>query len=128
MAVSYLPDVAALRDFADKFDRPVVVAFALHPKGEGYTITTYGQTRKLCKVAADFGKKVGEAVQAGRIEAPSVEPVGNTFARRIYLLDAVEEHGSGTADDRPWEHFDVIPQPEGYAVLGFRTASGGPRP
>lgn len=68
------PDVAALRDFAQRFGRPVVVTLSLDPSGHSFHVTTYGKTRKLCKLAGSFGDQIVEAIQNGTIEPPDVEP------------------------------------------------------
>ena len=76
MAWNPTPEVAALRDFGAKFDRPVVVTFALHPNGDEFSIISYGKTRKLCKLAASFGKQIADAINAGHIAPPPAEPSG----------------------------------------------------
>lgn len=74
MAWNPTPEIASLRDFGEKFDRPVVVTFSLDPDGEHFHVTTYGKTRKLCKLAGSFGAQIAEAVRNGTISPPQVEP------------------------------------------------------
>lgn len=68
------PEVAALRDYAAKFDRPVVVAFSIHPSGDQFQMVTYGKTKLLCKLAASFGDEISKRIADGTIAAPQVEP------------------------------------------------------
>jgi len=68
------PEVAAMREYGSKFDRPVVVAFSIKPDGNGFKIVTYGASNKLCKLAASFGDKIAAAIEDGTIAAPEVEP------------------------------------------------------
>lgn len=74
MAWNPTPEVAALRDFGKKFDRPVVVTISLDPNGKSFHLTTYGKTRSLCKVAGSFGDRIVEGIQSGAIKPPEVEP------------------------------------------------------
>ncbi len=68
------PEIAALRDYAAKFDRPVVVAFSIEAGGERFRVTTFGKTKSLCRLAAGFGDAIAEAVRDGKIHAPPVDP------------------------------------------------------
>lgn len=85
MAWNPSPEVAALRDYAAKFDRPVVVAFSIERGGDRFHITTYGETKQLCRLAAAFGDRICDAVASGRIAAPDVDPgplpVASTWRR-----------------------------------------------
>jgi len=54
--------IKAAEGLAEKYCCPVVVVFAIHPDKENFTVTTYGQTKKLCKVAAAYGEKLAAAV------------------------------------------------------------------
>jgi hypothetical protein len=74
MAWNPSPDIAALRDFSKRFDKPVVVAFSINADRESFTITTYGRDKKLCKLAGAFGARIAEAIKDGTIAAPEVEP------------------------------------------------------
>lgn len=68
------PEVAALRDFGNKFDCGVVVTFAIKNNGEQFQVTTYGRTKALCKLAGEFGKQITKGVKNGTIEPPATEP------------------------------------------------------
>ncbi len=68
------PDVAALRAFAKKFDRPVVVTFSIARGRERFHVTTSGETKALCKLAGAFGDEIVRAVNEGQIAPPATEP------------------------------------------------------
>ena len=53
---------------------PVVVIFGVSEDGSTFEVTTYGMTRKLCKLAASFGDQFAEAVFSGRVSPPAEEP------------------------------------------------------
>ena len=78
MAWNPHPEVAALRDYARKFNRPIVVAFSIEAGGDSFNVTTFGKTIPLCKLAADFGNQISAAVRSGQIEPPPVEPFDAT--------------------------------------------------
>lgn len=90
MAWNPSPDVAHLRDFAAKFDRPVVVAFALHASGDKFQITTYGKTKALCKLAASFGDEIAKRIGDGTIAAPQIEPE-NVVGNQTWTRDVPEQ-------------------------------------
>lgn len=62
------------RELARKHNAPMVVIFAIAPSGEQFCVTTYGATKKLCKLAASYGDQFAEAVLGGRVSAPEFEP------------------------------------------------------
>ena len=41
---------------------PVVVIFAIHDNHKEFTVTTYGATKKYCKLAAEYGEQLSKAV------------------------------------------------------------------
>jgi hypothetical protein len=96
MAWSPSPEVAALRDFADRFGRKIVVTFSIDSDGTGFHMTTYGKTSKLCKLAGHFGDKIAEAVLAGTIAPPEVEPFEVPPPKKAWTVerDIVEEAGA----------------------------------
>jgi len=57
-----------------KYRCPVIVCFAIEADGERFTVMTYGETKKLCKHAADLGKKFAEAVMGGTVAPAPIEP------------------------------------------------------
>lgn len=75
MAWNPEPSIAALREFARKFDRPVVVTFSIDRDGERFYIDTFGETKSLCRLAGSFGDKIASAVASGQIAAPEIGPV-----------------------------------------------------
>lgn len=88
MAWNPSPEIAALRDFSEKFDRPVVVAFSLTPDGNRFHVTTYGKTKQLCKLAGSFGDEIAKRIADGTIQAPSVEPENIDASQTWQRLDA----------------------------------------
>ena len=48
------------RALSRKHGCPLVVIFAINPDKESFTITTYGATKKLCKLAASFGVQIAD--------------------------------------------------------------------
>lgn len=68
MSKSHIP-IAAARRMGQDHDCPVVVVFAIEPGGERFTVTTWGNTKSLCRLAADYGKKLSEAIMSGIQEA-----------------------------------------------------------
>ena len=61
------------RELARKHNAPMVVVFAITTDGEQFCVTTYGATKKLCKLAASYGDQFAEAVLNGRVSVPSQE-------------------------------------------------------
>lgn len=53
---------------------PIVVVFAIEPSRERFTVTTYGATKALCRVAADYGSQFAEAVMGARVSPSAEEP------------------------------------------------------
>ncbi len=60
---------------------PMVVIFAIHADCENFTVTTYGETKKLCRLAAMYGDEIAKrvlngemsgAVQKERLTAPEI--------------------------------------------------------
>lgn len=83
MAWNPTPEIAALRDFAAKFNRPIVVMFSLAPDGNRFHIETYGKTKQLCKLAGAFGDEIAKRVGDGTIAAPELEP-GNVAESQVW--------------------------------------------
>lgn len=86
------PEVAALRDYAAKFNRPVVVTFSIHAGGERFQMVTFGATKKLCKLAASFGDQIAKAVSSGDIAAPEIEPKADPHVATLWQrIEPVEQ-------------------------------------
>lgn len=47
---------------------PLVVIFGIEANGDRFTVTSYGATRALCRVAAQYADKIAEAVLSGKIK------------------------------------------------------------
>ena len=54
---------------------PMVLVFGIEEGGERFTVTTYGATKKLCKLAASYAEQFADAVMKGSVFAPEFEPV-----------------------------------------------------
>lgn len=69
------PKIRDLEPYAKKHGYSYVVAFGVHSDGSGFTVNTYGQTKKLCKAGAIAGKQLIEIVQSGQWPVfPEEEP------------------------------------------------------
>lgn len=97
------PEIAPLRDYSKQFDRPVVVVFAIERGGERFHISTYGETKRLCKLAGSFGDAIAQAVADGTIAAPEIDPpnpvpVASAWRRESHRYEGEEfcEHCNGT--------------------------------
>lgn len=86
------PDIEHLKDFSKKFNRPVVVTLSIYPDGENFHMTTYGATRKLCKLAGALGDEIAQAIHAGAIHAPQLEP------KTMGLMSSVKQWVADPAD------------------------------
>lgn len=49
--------VSSARRLSKESKSPCIVIFAIEPNGGKFTITTYGQTKALCKHAASLGSQ-----------------------------------------------------------------------
>ena len=56
MAWNPSPEVAAVRDAANKLKAPFAVMIFLDEKGERLGMASYGKTMALCAKAGEFGK------------------------------------------------------------------------
>lgn len=56
--------ISAARALSEKHKAPVVVIFAIHPDRENFTVTTYGATKKLCRLAAQYGDGIFSSMHA----------------------------------------------------------------
>jgi hypothetical protein len=54
---------------------PVVIIFGIDAIGDRFTVTTYGRSRKLCRHAADLGKKFSASVLNGTVTPAPAEPM-----------------------------------------------------
>ena len=55
-------------------NQPLVIVFGLNSDGSQFCVSTYGATKKLCKLAASFGEQFAQAVFDGRVSPPQTEP------------------------------------------------------
>lgn len=67
--------IGAARKMSEQYDVPMIVLYAIHPNGKEFTVTTYGATKKLCRHAADIGKKLAKAIMDAEVVPAEVEPM-----------------------------------------------------
>lgn len=67
MAKGLIP-ISEGRRLCDKYKAPMVVVFAIHGDRENFTVMTYGQTKKLCKLAAAYGKEIAESAFSAAVQ------------------------------------------------------------
>lgn len=60
--------ISAAKALSEKYKAPLVVVFSIHPDRENFTMTTYGETKKLCKLAAAYGEQFAAAVWQAAVE------------------------------------------------------------
>ena len=53
---------------------PGEVTFSIDRNGRAFHVTTFGETKKLCKLAGHFGDEIVRAINEGQIQPPAVEP------------------------------------------------------
>lgn len=51
-----------------------VVVFGVREDGNQFHVTTYGMTKKLCKLAGAIGDQIADAILDGRVHPPETEP------------------------------------------------------
>jgi hypothetical protein len=66
--------IKAAERISKAHDCPMVVIFAIQDDGQEFCVTTYGETKKLCRHAADLGRKISESILDGRIAPAESEP------------------------------------------------------
>lgn len=66
--------VSSARRLSKESGSPCIVIFAIEPDGGKFTITTYGQTKPLCKHAASLGSQFAEAIFNETVAPLSSEP------------------------------------------------------
>lgn len=81
--------VGDARHLSRKHGCPLVVIFAINPDRESFTVTTYGATKKFCKLAASFGTQFAEAIFDGTVSPPLIEPEDAPDHPAIYAGKAV---------------------------------------
>ena len=81
------------RNLSRKHGCRLVVIFAINPDVESFTVTTYGATKKLCKLAASFGTQFADAIMKGTVSPPQIEPLDMPETPSIYLGTTKEQNG-----------------------------------
>lgn len=71
---------------AKRHNCPVVLIYAIEPEAESFTVTTYGQTKALCRHAADLGRKFSQAVLGREVEPAMTEPLDVPDDPAIFTL------------------------------------------
>lgn len=62
--------IAAAQRLSETYKCQVVVVFAIEEGGDRFTVTTYGATKKLCKLAAGYGDQIAQKVMDATIVKP----------------------------------------------------------
>lgn len=68
MGKGRIPIKAAER-LSEQYDCPMVLVFSIHPDREHFTVTSYGQTKAYCRLAAGYADKLADAILSGSISA-----------------------------------------------------------
>ncbi len=63
------------RAIARKCQCPMIVIFGIDADGQQFHVTTYGMTKKFCRLAASFGEQFAQAIFNGTVEPPGQEPL-----------------------------------------------------
>ena len=61
-------------DICKKRGCAYVIVFGVKADGERFNVTTYGVTKKLCKLAGNIGDQFAQAVLDGKVHPPEHEP------------------------------------------------------
>ncbi len=59
----------------EKYKAPIVIVYTILDEGDTFNVMTYGATKKLCRHAADIGKKIAEKILNGEITPEQDEPM-----------------------------------------------------
>ena len=62
------------RKLAEKYKAPIVIVFTILDGGDSFNVMSYGQTKALCRHAADIANKIAEKVLDGTIAPSEMEP------------------------------------------------------
>jgi hypothetical protein len=73
MARGKLP-ISAARKISEEHDCPMVLIFGIERSGDRFSITTYGETKALCRHAASLGTQFAEAVFSKEVHPEEMEP------------------------------------------------------
>ena len=63
MAWNPSPEVAVARDFGKKFGYSHVLIIGINPGADTFGVVTYGENRKLCAQAKEWGDKIIKFIQ-----------------------------------------------------------------
>ena len=75
MRGSRVVPIADARRIGEKRKCPVVVIWAIEDDTSRFTVTTWGKTKKLCRHAADLGKKLTDAILNSDVQPAASEPL-----------------------------------------------------
>lgn len=70
---------------------PIIVIFAIHANREEFTVTSYGQTKALCRVGGDYAQQFAQAIMESKVIAQSKEPLDIHDGPAIYAPIASTE-------------------------------------
>lgn len=67
--------IKAAELLSEQYKCPVIVIWAIHDDRETFTVTTYGETKALCRHAADMAKKLTRAILQGEVVPAETQPL-----------------------------------------------------
>lgn len=67
--------ISTAKAISEKHDCPIVLIFGIDRDGRRYQITTYGETKALCRLAASYSEQIADAISGGTIAALPAEPM-----------------------------------------------------
>jgi hypothetical protein len=72
--------IADARALSKKHNCPIVVIFAIDATGDRFNLTTYGETKALCRHAASLSEQIAEAILKHKIKPAPAEPMNQPDA------------------------------------------------
>ena len=78
--------IADARAIGKRRECPMVVIFAIEKSRKRFTVTTWGETRELCQLAAGYGDDIADALLGGTL-IPRQTPDGLLAEPRIAEYD-----------------------------------------
>jgi hypothetical protein len=61
--------ISDARDLGKKRECPMVVIFAIEKSRKRFTVTTWGETKEMCQLAAGYGDDIADALLGGTLIA-----------------------------------------------------------
>jgi len=129
--------ISAAEKISKQYGCPMVLVFGIEASGDKFTITTYGETKALCRHAASLSEQFAKAIFNQTVAPEQVEPthlpdVPSVFgpidlyeerkAKQKSLIDAMNLLGEFVAENMPdsdgvWEIRLCMNRDESYIDL-----------